>query len=63
MDEKGNNNVGDDIDAFDHTKMNVQRMGLTTPETRLYYQAVANSRDESNRGIPRKEMIQLMSEI
>ena len=43
--------------------MNVQRIGLTTPETRLYYQAFSKSRDESNIGMPRKEMIQLMSEI
>ena len=63
VNDKGNNNVGDDLDAFDRTKMNVQRIGLTIPETRLYYQAFAKSRDESNRGMPRKEVIQLMSEI
>ena len=36
VNDKGNNNVGDDLDAYDRTKMNVQRIGLTTPETRLY---------------------------
>ena len=63
MNGKGNNNAGDDIYTFDRTKMNVHRIGLTTPETRLYYQSVAKSRDESNRGMTRKEMIQLISEI
>ena len=45
VNDKGNNNVGDDLDALDRTKMNVQRIGLTTPDTMLYYQSVAKSRD------------------
>ena len=54
VNDKGNNNVGDDLYALDRTKMNVQRIGLTTPETWLYYQAVEKSSDEINRGMPRK---------
>ena len=63
VNDKANNNVGDDIYAFDRTKINVQRIGLTTPEISLYYQSVSKARDERNRGIPMKEMIQLISEI
>ena len=36
---------------------------LTSEGTRLYLQEVDKARNESNRGIPRKEMIQLISEI
>ena len=56
-----------DLVAFDRKKMNAEGEGkakaLTSEDTRLYLQEVAKARDESNRGMPRKEMIQLISNI
>ena len=56
-----------DLDAFDRKKMNAEKeakaKALTTEGTRLYLQEVAKARDESNRGIPRKGMIQLISKF
>ena len=56
-----------DLDAFDCEKMNVEgeakAKALPSKGTILYLQEVAKARDESNRGRPRKEMIQLISDI
>ena len=62
----------DELELFDHTKDDKvhkeeknqgQKTSLTTPGDRLIMQNVATARDNNNKGMPRKEMVGLLSDI
>ena len=67
MNEAGQNNEGDgnqDPEMFfrdDHGRR--IRNSLTSRETQLYLQSIANARDNNNKGMSRKEMIYFISEL
>ena len=67
INEAGKNHEDDgnqDLEMFirdDHEQR--MRNSLTSRETQLYLQSIANARDNNNKGISRKEMITFISEL